>query len=134
MWYYSGDGEIYRSASFATKEAAIDAGGKEYCGDKLYWVGVGVPPPPPESYCSNVWDDVVRAASDDEVNYGGEWAEGWGYSTLAQERELDLAVSRVIGDWLDRHNLRPKFVNIDSASVRMCCNGRQVNPDKEATL
>jgi hypothetical protein len=107
---YSTDEERYHDEFGSIEEACAEASAGRKEGFR-FWVGEIVPPMQPESW----WraDDWLEHVSDQD-EYNGEHAEGWNCSTSTQRTELEMAVRTVMADWLDRHDLRPKFWNIEN--------------------
>jgi hypothetical protein len=102
---FSRDEEHYQGEYDSVAEAMAEAEG----GESL-WVGVNVSPPPPEHFF-DLDDWIEKVCVQDE--YSGHWAEGYlSNATKPQREELEVAVQKVIGEWLDRHDLRPKFWNV----------------------
>jgi hypothetical protein len=106
----SSNEEIYYG-SYGTIEEAIDdaVNSHEYT---VFWVGRCVPATQPEEWW-NAEDWLEHVSCQDD--YSSEWAEDWDDSTKEQRAELEGAVRKVMADWLDKHNLRPKFYNIVEA-------------------
>lgn len=80
--------------------------------DTKFWIGEIVPPRQPEEFFS--LEDVIENA-DGHEDYGGEWAADWYIANREQVKEVEASVKAVIGAWLDKHKLRPKFWNIDGS-------------------
>ena len=106
MFSISTNEELY-SGQFETEQEAIkEAVGSGY---EVFWIGECVPPiQPEECWDAGDWLEVVSGNED----YCGEWAEDWDDSTKEQREELEQEVKKVMGAWLDRHKLRPRFFNI----------------------
>lgn len=101
--------EEYYSGEFETIEHALQEG---YSRGDVFWVGELVPPTQPEDW----WDAadwLEHVSCQDE--YCCEWSEDWEGSTKEQREELESLVRKVMSDWLDRHDLRPKFFNVENA-------------------
>ena len=114
---YSYDEEIYHG-SFDTKEQAI----AELDG-RGGWVGECHDPSPPESWW-NAEDWIEHVLCQDE--YSGEWAEYTLATTKEQREELEAEVRKLMAAWLDRHDLRPNFFNVQ--------NAERVEPREKPTL
>lgn len=106
---YSTDEETYRQ-TFDTIEAACDEAAAEVGVGAFFWVGEIAEPPAAENHFS-VDDWIEHVSCQDE--FCGEWAEGWDMSTNAQREELEKEVRAVMTAWIERHNLRPTFWNIN---------------------
>lgn len=122
-WSISTDEERY-DGQYDTIDEAIAAGKAN--GHSEFWVGQCVPPTPPELLFTN-WS-VERWIDSDvwsDEEYSGSWAEDSVKPTPEQIEELAEEIRPLIAAWLDRHNLRPQFWNIDPMSVR------QVNVESE---
>jgi hypothetical protein len=110
-WAISGDSENYYCGE-PTKEAAIEEGRCLYP-DSSFWVGRCVKPTQPEDFW-RAEDWLEHVACQDE--YSTDWAEGWDDGiTKGQMQELESAVRKIMGEWLDRHKLRPRFYGIEDA-------------------
>jgi hypothetical protein len=107
---YSTDEESYQG-QFASAEDACDEAANEIAVEGAhFWVGENASPPQPETFWhAYTWLDNVS----EQDEYGGEWACDWDKSKLEQRAELEAEVRTVMGRWLDRHNLRPKFWTIE---------------------
>lgn len=86
-------------------EAALE-GFADYPHLEEIHVGEYVEPGAPESYIDGDWVIEHVCCQDD---YCHDWADGWPGSTKEQEDELTDMLRRAFGDWLDKHELRPKF-------------------------
>lgn len=106
---YSIDEERYHG-DFDTREEAFAEGATEPSVGRVIWTAVCVPPRQPEMlWHAEDWLDHVSCQDD----YLGDHAEAWDTSTKEQREELEREVRAVMVAWLDRHNLRPAFWNID---------------------
>lgn len=107
---YSQDEERYsvefNSIDEAQNEAAAIVGSGGH-----FWIGENTPPIQPEAYF-DTGDWLEKVCIQDE--YSSDWADGWDESTPEQQDELEGEVKKVMADWLDRHNLRPKFFNVEN--------------------
>ena len=99
-WGYSNDDESYHGA-FATREEAISEG----CAPRF--VGQYGDPAPPESLIDG---ELLVNHVLEQDDYCGESAEDTFDCDPEIMDELTQAVRRVFAEWIDRHNLRPKFV------------------------
>lgn len=107
-WSVSGDSERFDGA-YSSKEEAI-AEGRSMYPDRSFWIGRNSPPTQPEDlWEARDWLEHVSVQDD----YAGEWAEDWDDSNDEQIAELEAEVRKVMAAWLDRHDLRPRFFNID---------------------
>ena len=113
----STDEENYNGQYDSIEEAIVEA---IQCGNGIFWVGLCVKPPAPEGYfdAQSYFEHVS-----DQDEYMGDWGKNWLVSTREQDRELEAEVAAVIGKWLDRHNLRPKFWNISDPIKYVVKNG-----------
>ncbi|ERT60784.1 DUF2188 domain-containing protein [Megasphaera vaginalis (ex Srinivasan et al. 2021)] len=108
-WY----GEVYD-----TREEAIAAGRKEAIEDGIAKFYIGqVREHTPKIHLDSVIDDL----QDDAYDKLGEWGEGFLVRVTNEEKqELDIALNKVLNDWLDKNKLRDygfKIVNIEEISV-----------------
>jgi len=103
-WGISRDGDHYHVAGETRDKALEEADVGDY-------VGRFRDPIQPEDtlHARDILDNVL--CQDD---YCGDWAEGCLDPTLADLEELETAMSKVFGDWIDRHGLRPTFGIIDN--------------------
>jgi hypothetical protein len=107
---YSTNEENYYGDFATPEEAALDCltdGDRDRC-----WVGFNEAPPSPESYFDI--EDLIETVSCQDL-YSGEWADNWFHGTKEQRQEINNEVQRVIGAWLDKHELRPAFHNVVNA-------------------
>lgn len=112
MFAISGDEEAFHG-SYSTIEEAIGEAANGYA-YKVFWVGECEAPTQPEAFWyAEDWLEHVSCQDD----YSGEWAEDWDDSTRAQRAELEENVRKVMAEWLDKHNLRPRHFKITN-SVR----------------
>jgi hypothetical protein len=107
---YSTNEENYYGDFSTIREACDEAAASAGVGSH-FWVGENVPPPDPENSFS-ISDWLEQVSCQDE--YCGDWAAGWDKSTKEQRIELETAVREMVAAWLDRHDLRPKFFNIEN--------------------
>lgn len=122
---YSTDEELYYGNFETVEEAAAEAITSVNAGQR-FWVGLCVPPPPPEIGCFSIDECMERTSDRDE--YYGDWADNWYSATKEQTAEIEAIVEQAIGEWFDRHKLRPRFFNIDPASViEFVANNGQAN-------
>lgn len=106
-WCISSDDEHFTGA-FATRELAI-LEGRAYYGGESFYVGQATPALEPESFWyADAWLDHVSVQDE----YLGDWAEGWERSTAEQRVELESLVRPILGAWLDKHGIRPKFFTV----------------------
>jgi len=102
---YSLNGENY-IGYFPTRSAALDASQSSGLVYQKTWTCEFEDPPQPETmWAADNW--IEHVSIQDE--YSGDHAEDWDHSTVDQKELLELAVKKVISDWLDEHDLRPKF-------------------------
>lgn len=113
-WSLSTNGENYHH-QFDTRDEAIGEG-NSYGG--TFYIGQCVSPTPPEDLFDG-WsvESWLENSVWEHDDYAGEWAEDAVHPTSTQRDDLAEQIRPVIAAWLDRHNLRPKFWNIDPASV-----------------
>jgi hypothetical protein len=107
MFSYAFDEQTFHG-DFATREEAIAEAASEGGGD-TFWTGENVPATQPEDW----WvaeDWLEHVSCQDE--YSGDHADGWDESTKEQRAELESLVRPILGEWLDRHSLRPSFFNV----------------------
>jgi hypothetical protein len=109
---YSSDEEHY-TGNFNTIEDACRAGASEVCAGGHFWVGICVPPPSPETmWNANDW----RADIADCDEYHGDWAAEWFDSMdCVTLTEFQSAVRVFMRQWLQEHDLLPKFFNVEQA-------------------
>lgn len=110
---YSYNEEIFHGR-FATAEEAWNAAWGADDVETAY-VGECVAPSQPELWW-NAEDWLEHVSCQDE--YSNEWAEDWDRSSKAQRTELEAEVRSVMAAWLDRHNLRPMFYNVENVKER----------------
>ena len=112
-WCTSLNGETYDYPLYDTREQAVEGGTVEYNGNP-FWVGMATPPERAENFFdAEDWLENVACQDD----YSGDHAEGWDMSTKEQRAELEREVREVMAAWLDRHNLRPTFFNVNNSSL-----------------
>lgn len=75
------------------------------------WVGEITPPRCPSSYIDANYV-LEHIACQDE--YCVDWAENWPNSSKEQEDELTAEFQRVFLTWMEKHNLKPKFFNVEA--------------------
>ncbi len=118
------DKEHYDGRFASREEAAEEAA--SLCGEHdttRFWIGEVVPPPQPETYFDI--DQVIDHANDQD-EYSSEWAEDWFSPTKEQIAEVEASVKAVIGQWFDKHDLRPAFYNIGDSWRYDLINGQPV--------
>ncbi|NCX94328.1 MAG: hypothetical protein EBX40_06610 [Gammaproteobacteria bacterium] len=112
---YSTDGsaEIWTSGRYDTIDDALDEA-FAWDAEKVVYIGECKRPPQPES----IWeaDDWLETVSCQD-EYSIEVAEGWDRATKEQKEELETAVRNVMAEWLDKHDLRPKFYLVDEVGA-----------------
>lgn len=114
-WSISTNEEHY-FGTWDTLEDAIAEGTSQH---EAFWVGQCVQPVQPELlFDGNSVVDWLESAVYEHDDYAGEWAEGAVTPTREQCDDLAAAIRTLIGNWLDRHKLRPEFWNIDPKTVR----------------
>ena len=108
-WAYSRDREMFHGDYPTWWEAVHIATSEKDGPDAGVWVGLCVPPWPPEHI--SIADIVLEhiACQDD---YSGDWAADWPDASKAQETELDDMLRAVLAAWLDKHDLRPKWFTV----------------------
>jgi hypothetical protein len=109
-WGYSNDEEIYSGRFDTVDEAMVEAKALGY-----RVVGEYREPDAPEYFvdAEMLLDHIV--SNDD---YDGEWADGWPDATEDQMQELTSGIIKVFGEWLDKHDLRPKWGLVRSETIR----------------
>lgn len=118
IWYASSDGIYFGEGPHKSREEAIDAGKKRFSGE--FYIGRAVDPTQPEEFFeAGDWLDHVSGQDE----YQGDHAEGWDMSTEADKEKLNIAVRKVMADWLDENSLRPAFYNIT--------DDEKIEPDKQ---
>lgn len=113
-WAYSRDEEIYHGA-YDTPEDAAAAGIEEEHG--AVYVGQFRDPTAPEDHIDFDPDYLFDQIYDAD-DYNGDWAEDWCEFTRDQAEELQAMLSQTLGEWLDKHKLRPKFGMVIPETVR----------------
>lgn len=68
--------------------------------------------PKPEDYID--LDTILDDINDNVEQFGGEWAQGWRDYSKEHEAGLTNALQKAFGDYLDAHNLRPTFFNVEN--------------------
>lgn len=123
------DSELFDSEDDAVAEAVMSwETENEELVDGKFWIGVADPPRQPETF----WDSDLffdRVSMQDE--YTLECAEDWNKSTVRQRKELDNSIREVIANWLDKHDLRPKFFLVNEAREFTIKNGVVYTGGKE---
>jgi hypothetical protein len=117
MFSLSADGEYYEGRFDTVAAAANIAQLLDY---QRFWIGELTPPPAPES----LWDAtdwLEHVSVQDEYSFAH--AEDWDGSTEEQRAELEVLVRKVMGEWLDRHGLRPAFFNVYDAKAYQFVDG-----------
>lgn len=104
-WSVSWDGERYEKEFLSAGDAYMYAAEQ----GRRFWIGECVSPPGPEWFFS-VGDWLEHVSCQDE--YQSEFAEHWDRSTNSQRQELQDVIRKVMGWWLDNHDLRPKFWSV----------------------
>jgi hypothetical protein len=117
MFSLSADGENYNGRFDTVAAAANIAQLLDY---RHFWIGELTPPPAPESLW-NAEDWLEHVSVQDE--YALEQAADWNGSTEEQRTELEVQVRKVMGEWLDRHGLRPAFFNVYNAKAYQFVGG-----------
>ena len=108
---YSFNVEDY-SGEFDTPEEAVEEAFAEDEDATVCSVAENVPAPAPESYFdARDWLDNVS----NQDPYSIDAAIDWDESTKEQRAELEKEVRAVMGAWLDRHKLRPRFWLVKNA-------------------
>lgn len=105
---YSTDEEIYHGTFDTIEQACDEAAGEVNIGSN-FWVGEQSKPSPESYWDADDWLEHVSCQDD----FAGDWAENWDESTKEQREELQVEVRAVMAAWLKRHNLEPKFWNIN---------------------
>lgn len=103
---WSDDQEHYEGEASSPLGAAEDGFAESSDADSTIWVGRIVRPPAESLIHAHTVLDAI--AMDDA--YGLECAEDWPRATKEQRRELTESLRRVVGEWLDRHELRGFFL------------------------
>lgn len=107
---FSTNEENYEGEYDTPEDAALEClTGEHEDFPKRCWTGRNVPAPAPESYF--YIEDLIDHVSCQDC-YIGDHADGWYFGTREQESEINEAVQKLIGEWLDRHSLRPMFYNV----------------------
>lgn len=103
---WSDDQEHYEGEASSPLGAAEDGFAKSNDARSTIWVGRMVRPPA-ESLIDA--DTVLDAIAADDA-YSLECAEDWPRASKEQRAELAESLRRVVGEWLDRHDLRGFFL------------------------
>lgn len=101
---YSFDQEQY-FGGFQTPEQASEAAFDEQPLRTAVWVGENYQPHA-EGY---VDADLIIEHITCQDEYCIDAADGWPDATKEQYEELTESLRKVVGDWLDKHNLRERF-------------------------
>lgn len=109
---FSLDEERYHGFHDSREEAVIAA--FEYDPDAKECFTGEIEVPIPEN-CLSADTLIEDIQCQDE--FSGEWAQDWPNNTEDQLKELEENLQKVFGEWLDKHDLRPKFYNISRGSV-----------------
>lgn len=115
--YSTDGGESYQGDFPTAEEAATE--GCELGGGTCY-VGRSRPPEPAENLINwyTILDDI-----DCQEDYSLDCADCWCNATVDQAAEVEREIGAVVGAWLDRHNLRPRFFVVDDAERWMLRDG-----------
>ncbi len=93
----------------ATPQEAAAQAFAESDADVVY-VGAAVRPRP-EDYIDldRILDDIGE-----QEEFAGEWTDGWRDYSEEHQAGLTAALQKAFGDYLDAHNLRPAFYNVEN--------------------
>lgn len=106
MFSYSSDNEHFEG-QYDTREEAIAVAETMY---PRFWTGRNrLPVSPEEFWKAEDWLYQVSVTEE----YSLEEAEEWDESTPNQRKELESLVRPIMLEWLERHNLTPKFWHIE---------------------
>lgn len=106
-WGYSTNEEWFEVAGDTREEALAEGHANARY---PFWVGKFRKP-----ICEEVVDaDLVLEHIGCQDDYCGDWGDDVFNCSTAQSNELTAALQKVIGEWLDRHGLRPEFGLISS--------------------
>jgi len=109
-WYYIEKDNISVGPFGSWEEAVFEATQEDENDDRVIELGTHREPQLAEGFIDA--DYVLQYISTQE-EYCFDWAEeGWPNSTKEQDVELTESIQKVIGEWLDRHDLRPNWKTI----------------------
>lgn len=109
---YSINEENY-DGQYDTPEEAAQACFHEYPDREACWVGEAVRPQPEHLITAS---DVIEHILNFEDQFGWEGAD-WPEASKQELADLDARLTKVMEEWMDAHDLRPKFWNIENARV-----------------
>lgn len=120
-WGFSSSGETYIGA-YDSREEAIQDG------------RIDAADPSGSFYVGQYRDPTVEGCVDADLllehilcqdDFCGDWAEGSLSASDNQLDELTDAIQKVLGEWIDRHGLRPNFGIVESSEkVEVLIAGR----------
>jgi len=109
-WVYANNEneEMWQGLEDTPEAAAVEAFGEWPECEYVFVSPLRDPFPPEEQICADRFIDffLLDSGADD---YSGEWAEDWLTPSEEQEDDLELSLQKCVGEWLDRHKLRPRF-------------------------
>lgn len=106
---YSTNEENYEG-EFDTPEEAAQACFAENPDHHVCWVGEAVRPQP-ENFIDG---DLLIEHIMEQDEFSGDWAEAWPEATKEQKADLDERLKNMFLEWMDAHDLRPSFWNIEN--------------------
>lgn len=113
QYAYSHNEENYHGFFDSREDAIAEAITDCECGKEV-WTGE-IETPIPENHVEARYVLEQVACQDD---FSGEWADDWPESNMEQEKELTEALRKTFSEWLDKHDLRPRFYNIAPGTVQ----------------
>lgn len=76
--------------------------------------------------------DLLLEHSGCQDDYSGDWGDCWPGETKEQNQELTDAVQKVYAEWLDKHDLRPKWGIVDNETIQKIRLGSLLVPESKA--
>lgn len=118
-WHITQDEERYDSMSYEPEAEAIAEAVATYDEGDAFYVGESRPPRQPETFFrAERWLDYVR----DQDDYVNDWGGDYDIPKPLLD-DLEQQVQKLIGEWLDKHDQRPKFFLVESSRKYQIVDG-----------
>lgn len=75
--------------------------------------------------------DLLLEHSGCQDEYGGDWGQTWPGETKEQNQELTEIIQKAYAEWLDRHDLRPKWGIVRSDTIQRIRLGSLLFPESK---